>query len=74
MEIFVIIVLSAAVCVLAAKLFCLKSRIGSISKQLDDKDNTLITTQLNDDELEAVVKKINLMIENNHKAKVEISK
>ncbi|MDE6595336.1 MAG: HAMP domain-containing histidine kinase, partial [Oscillospiraceae bacterium] len=74
MEIFVIIVLSAAVCVLAVKLFCLKSRIGSISKQLDDKDNTLITTQLNGDELEAVVKKINLMIENNHKAKVEISK
>ncbi len=74
MEIFVIIVLSAAVCVLSAKLFSLKSRIGSISKQLDDKDNTLITTQLNGDELEAVVKKINLMIENNHKAKVEISK
>ena len=74
MEIFVIIALSAAVCVLAAKLFSLKSRIGSISKQLDDKDNTLITTQLNGDELEAVVKKINLMIENNHKAKVEISK
>ena len=74
MEIFVIIALSAAVCVLSAKLFCLKSRIGSISKQLDDKDNTLITTQLNGDELEAVVKKINLMIENNHKAKVEISK
>lgn len=72
MEIFIIIVLSAAVCVLAAKLFSLKSRIGSVSKQLDDKDNTLITTQFIGDELEAVVKKINLMIENNHKAKVEI--
>lgn len=74
MEIFVIIVLSAAVCVLAAKLFSLKSRISSVSKQLDDKDNTLITTQLGGDELEAVVKKINLIIENNHKAKVEISR
>lgn len=74
MEIFVIIVLSAAVCVLAAKLFSLKSRIGLISKQLDNKDNNLITTPLGGDELEAVVKKINLMIENNHKAKVEISK
>lgn len=74
MEIFVIIVLSAAVCVLAAKLFSLKSRISSISRQLDDKDNTLITTQLGGDELEAVVKKINLMIENEHKAKVEISR
>ncbi|MCH5297932.1 MAG: HAMP domain-containing histidine kinase [Ruminococcus sp.] len=74
MEIFVIIVLSAAVCVLAAKLFSLKSRIGSVSKQLDDKDNTLIITQFNGDELEVVVKKINLMIENNHKAKVEISR
>ena len=73
-EIFVIIVLSAAVCVLAAKLFSLKSRIGSVSKQLDDKDNTLITTQLGGDELETVVKKINLMIENDHKAKVEISR
>lgn len=74
MEIFVIIVLSAAVCVLAAKLFSLKRRIGSVSKQLDDTANTLITTQLSGDELEAVVKKINLMIENAHKAKVEISK
>ena len=73
-EIFIIIALSAAVCVLAAKLFSLKSRIGSISKQLDDKDNTLITTQLGGDELENVVKKINLMIENDHKAKVEIRK
>lgn len=66
--------LSAAVCVLAAKLFSLKSRTGSVSKQLDDKDNTLITTQFSGDELEAVVKKINLMIENDHKAKVEISR
>lgn len=74
MEIFIIIALSAAVCVLAAKLISLKIRIGSLSKQLDNKDNTLITTQLGGDELEAVVKKINLMIENNHKAKVEISK
>ncbi len=74
MEIFIIIVLSAAVCILAAKLFSLKSRISGISKQLDDKDNTLITTQLGGDELEAVVKKINHMIENEHKAKVEISK
>lgn len=74
MEILIIIVLSAAVCILAAKLFSLKSRISGISKQLDDKDNTLITTQLGGDELEAVVKKINYMIENEHKAKVEISK
>lgn len=72
MEIVVIIVLSAAVCVLAAKLFSLKSRIRSVSEQLDVKDNTLITTQLGGDELEAVVKKINRMIENDHKAKVEI--
>ncbi len=74
MEILVIIVLSAAVCVFAAKLFSLKSRIRLVSKQFDDKDTTLITTQLGGDELEAVVKKINLMIENDHKAKVEISR
>ena len=74
MEIFIITMLSAAVCVLAAKLFSLKSRIDSLSKQLDDKDTALITTQLDGDELEAVIKKINLMIENNHKAKVEISR
>ena len=74
MEIFAIIVLSAAVCILAAKLFSLKSRIDSVSKQLDDKDNTLITTRLGGDELETVVKKINLMIENDHKAKVAISR
>ena len=72
MEIFVIIVLSAAVCILAAKLSSLKSRIGSVSKQLDDKDHPLITTQLRGDELEAVVKKINLMIENDQKVKVEM--
>lgn len=69
-----ITVLSAAVCVLAAKLFSLKSRINSISEQLNDKDRTLITTQLSGDELEDVVKKINLMIENDHKEKVEIGK
>lgn len=74
MEIFVIIVLSAAVCVLAARLFSLKSRITSISKQLDDEDRTLITTQLSNDELEAVVKKINLMIENERQAKVKIGR
>ena len=74
MEILVIIVLSAAVCVFAAKLFSSKSRIRLVSKQFDDKDTTLITTQLGGDELEAVVKKINLMIENDHKAKVEISR
>lgn len=74
MEIHVIIVLSAAVCVFAAKFFSLKNRIGSVSKQLDDKDTTLITTPLGGDELEAVVKKINLMIENEHKAKVKISR
>lgn len=65
------IVLSAAVCVLAARLFFLKSRIGSVSKQLDDQDITLVITQLAGDELEAVVKKINLMIENERKAKIE---
>ncbi len=74
MEIFVIIVLSAAVCVLAVKLLSLKSRIESVSRQLDENEHTLITTPLGGDELEAVVKKINLMIENNHKAKVEISR
>lgn len=72
MMIVVIIVLSAAVCVLAAKLFSIKRRIDSISKQLDDSENNLITTQLNGDELEAVVKKINRMIENEQKVKVEI--
>lgn len=71
MEIFVIAALSAAVCVLAAKLFSLKNRIASISEQLDEKENPLITTQLGGDELEAVVKKINHMIEDNRKAKVE---
>ena len=74
MEIFIIIVLSAAVCILAVKLFSLKRRIGSVSRQLDDKKNALITTQLNGDELEDVVRKINLMKDNEHKAKVEISK
>lgn len=74
MEILVIIVLSAAVCIFAVKLFSLKNRIGSVLKQLDDKDTALITTQLGGDELEAVVKKINLMIENHHKAKVEIGR
>ncbi len=73
-EILVIIVLSAAVCIFAVKLFSLKSRIGLVLKQLDDKDITLIKTQLGGDELEAVVKKINLMIENDHKAKVEIGR
>lgn len=74
MEIFIIIALSVAVCFLTAKLFSLKRRIGSVSKQLDDKENALITTQLSGDELEAVVKKINLTKENEHKARVEISK
>lgn len=74
MEIIVILVLSVAVCFLTAKLFSLKRRIGSVSKQLDDKDNALITTQLSGDELESVVKKINLMKDNEHKARVKISR
>ena len=74
MEIIIIIILSAAVCVFAAKLFRLKQRIYSVSKQLDSDNNSLITIQLGDDELETLVQKINLMIENDHAAKVEISK
>lgn len=70
----IIIVLSAAVCVLAVKLLSLKHRIGSVSKQLDDEKNALITTQLKGDELEAVVRKVNIMKESEHKAKVEIGK
>ena len=37
-----------------------------MSKQLDNDNNSLITIQLGDDELETVVRKINLMIENDH--------
>ena len=74
MEIIIIIILSAAVCIFAAKLFRLKQRIYSVSKQLDDDNNSLITIQLGNDELESVVRKINLMMENNHEAKVKISK
>lgn len=74
MEIFIIIVLSAAVCVLAVKLFSLKHRIFLVSKQLDDEKNALITTQLKGDIFEDVVHKINVMKENEHKTKVEINK
>ena len=74
MEIFIIIVLSAAVCVLAVKLFSLKHRISLVSKQLDDEKNALITTQLKGDVFEDVVRKINVMKENEHKTKVEINK
>lgn len=72
MEIIMIIVLSAAVCFLAAKLFFLNRQIRSVSKQLDDSGSNLITTGLNGDELEKAVKKINLMIENNNEAKTEV--
>lgn len=72
MGIVIIIALSAAVCILAAKLFSLESRIRSVSKQLDDPGRTLITTPLSGDELEAVVKKINLLIGNGQKAKIEV--
>lgn len=74
MEIFIIIVLSAAVCILAVKLMFLRKRIRFVSKQLDDSENSLITTELNGNELEAVVRKINLMIENEHNAKVKVNK
>ncbi|MBQ9534804.1 MAG: HAMP domain-containing histidine kinase [Clostridia bacterium] len=73
-EIIIIFALSAAVCALAAKLFILKRRIYSVSKQLDDDNNSLITIQLGDDELETVVRKINLMIESDHEVMLEISK
>lgn len=72
MRIFLTAVLLVSVCVLTVKLFSLRRRIGSISRQLDDKDNTLITIELNGDELEAVVRKINLMKENEHKARLEV--
>lgn len=74
MEIFIIIVLSAAVCFLAVKLLSLKHRITLVSKQLDDEKNALITTQLKGDVFEDVVRKINVMKENEHKTKVEINK
>lgn len=74
MEIFIIIVLSAAVCFLAVKLLSLKHRITVVSKQLDDEKNALITTQLKGDVFEDVVRKINVMKENEHKTKVEINK
>ena len=74
MEIWIIFALSAAVCVLAAKLFSLKSRIASLSRQLDEREPSLITTSFAGDALEAVVKKINRMIENSRRAKIEIKR
>ena len=74
MEIFIIIVLSVVICVLAAKLLFLKKRIRSVSEQLDDSENRLITTELKGDELEKTIKKINHMIEKNQQAKVEVIK
>ncbi|MBR1391377.1 MAG: HAMP domain-containing histidine kinase [Lachnospiraceae bacterium] len=76
MEIFILIMiaLSVAVCFLAAKLYFLNRRIRLISKQLDVSGNRLITTELKGDSLENAVKKINLMIENNSRAKAEVDK
>lgn len=74
MEIFIIILLSVAVYVLLSKLLYLKKRLRYVSRQLDDSENRLITTELNGDELEKAIEKINLMIEKNQQAKMEIIK
>ena len=73
-ETIIITVLFVAVCLLAARLISLKSRISSLSEQLDDPENPLITTTLDGDELEEVLKKINLMKENDYMAKLNVTK
>jgi len=74
LKIFVIIVLFITCCVLATKLFHLNFRIDSISKQLNDIENNIIITQFNGDELENIVKKINIIIDNNRQAKIKMGK
>lgn len=74
LEIIIISALCVAAFLLSAKLIALKRRIRALSIQLDDCDATLIAAQLNGDELETVVKKINSKIAEEQKAKAQIRK
>lgn len=74
MEYLIIVILSAAVLFLAARLFLLKKQLRKVSKQLDDYGDTLISVELTGDELEEIVLKINSMIDDISRIKTDADK
>lgn len=62
MEYIVIFILSAAVFFFGAKYILIKRQLKSVSKQLEESEDRLISVEFVDDELEEIVVKINRMI------------
>ncbi|MBD5137471.1 MAG: HAMP domain-containing histidine kinase [Lachnospiraceae bacterium] len=71
MEYIVICILSAVSILLAVKQIIIKRQIKSISNQLKDMTNRLITIELSDYDLSNMVSGINLLIDYMHKLKTD---
>lgn len=63
MEYFIILILFAAVAFLAGKYYGLKKQLKSVSVQLSDEQNQLVTVEFIDRDLEAIVLGINGLLE-----------
>lgn len=74
MEYLIIVILSAAVLFLAARLLLIKKQLKSVSEQLDDYNGKLVSVELTGDELEGIVLKINSMIDDISKIKSDADK
>lgn len=58
-----IVILSAAVFLLAVKLYLVKKQIITVSTQLDDYENKLIAIELIDNDIISMTRKINVMVD-----------
>lgn len=74
MEYGIIFILSAAVIFFAAKYFTIKKQMKRISKQLNDYENSFVSIELIDDDLEYLVMKINSLIEDMQQIRIDAKK
>lgn len=63
MEIFIILILSAAVIFFAVRYYLLKKQLKSVFKQLSDEQTKLVTVELVDGDIENIVQEINVLLE-----------
>lgn len=70
----IIFIISAAVIFFAAKYFAIKKQMKGISEQLNDYENSLISIELIDDDLEYMVVRINSLIEDMKQIRIDAEK